>query len=290
MFEGLIPGVGSLNIRALDTPLFAVGKRIYDQVQSYYDDKMNAQNTKALMSQRISAANQPGEINNFMSTIRNGGVAKPNMYSVMMFPPKAVDSKRSELYKTTSMLCESASFPSINILTSQFRTYGPFIEMPYIRVNEPITLTFITDAKMSSKVLFDEWMDMIINPDTNNVRLYSDFVGTITLMQKSQETSDEVYSITLLNAYPKVVHEMPLSYSETGSYHKVVVQFVYEKLINVQVNIATPYGATTVRGMMDKVSGLDKIKSVINDKVSGIKQSAGDLYNDIKNKFPKIGG
>ncbi len=298
--QGLVPGLGgSLNIKALDTPLFGVAKRAYGQIQSYYDDKMNLKNTAALMAQRVTAANQPGEINDFMATIRNQGIAKPNAYAVLVMPPAGMASQYQEMFRTCSMLCETAAFPSINIMTNQFRTYGPFIEIPYIRANEPITLTFITDSKMRSRIMFDAWMDLIINPYTNNVSFYGDFVGSISIMQKSSETANTVYSVNLLNAYPKMVHEMPLSYGETGSYHKVSVQFVYEKMWNIEVDIPTPVSSDTVRSQMNKVSGIDKIKNAASDAIEGIQQTAtqtvdniktkaGDMYSSIKDQFPRI--
>lgn len=281
--QGLVPGIGgTLNVKALDTPLVNIAKRVYGQVQTYFDDKMNLQNVQAMMQKRASAANQPGEINNFIATIRSTGIAKPNSYAAQVLPPGSLGGKYTDLFRTTSMLCESAEFPSINIMTSQFRTYGPFIEIPYMRVNEPITLTFITDSSMNAKALFDAWTDIIIDKNTNDVSLYENIVGSINLIQKSWETTEDVYVVTLDRAYPKHVSAMPLSYSEQGSYHKVQVQFVYEKAVATQVKVQNATSGMSVRDQMNKVSGLDKVKNVASSAISGIQNSASGLLDQAR--------
>jgi len=287
-YQNILPGInGEVNIRKLDTPGFGLLKRVYDQAQTYGRERANARLIKTTREQRFAVSNKPGEIQEFMSLVRADGVAKPNQFKAMILLPPALSDY--DLARKTSLLCEVAQIPSLNIMTHQVRTHGPFFEIPYMRVNEPLTMTFIADGKLRPRVFFDTWVDKIVDPKTNDVGLYENFVGSIILLQVSPEDASTVYAVTLQAAYPKVVHEMQLNQGSQNEAHRVTVQFVYEKMMVAAVDIPTPNTSNSPLAQMRKVSGLDKIKGGLNNVQSMVTDVGSNLMDGAKNMYSQAG-
>jgi len=183
-------------------------------------------------------------INNFLATVKKSGFAKTNRYLVVIDIPRGPTANTNGVLnpwnsdfwnrstnstytnlkggqQLTSLYCEAASLPALNIDTKINKQYGPGREMPYGRSYTPVNFTFYIDREYIVKRFFDDWMGSIYDKDTGHVNYYNEYTTQVHIL--ALDTTDGVdnnningdvkakYQCTLIEAYPKTVAE--LSYS-----------------------------------------------------------------------------
>jgi hypothetical protein len=109
------------------------------------------------------------------------------------------------------MMAHQASLPGFQHMTSENRNFGELTEMPYGIIYPPVQMAFYLDNTMTVKHFFDAWTNQIFNRSTRMSGYYNTYVRdiTITLLDKRDRN---IYTVTLIEAYPKDIQEVQLSY------------------------------------------------------------------------------
>lgn len=306
-FPDVFPGInGALNIRRLETPEFGLLKRLYDQAQSYgKDNSLTQHQLTTLQIPALPTGGQTGHINKFLSTIRSDSVARPSYYAVEV---RKFGLDSDDKLRKLGLMCEVAEFPEQVILTATTRTYGPPIEMPYMRVNGRLQLGFIVDKSMNVKLMMDTWMNSIVSGGVgrtlgnNNVGFFNDYVGEIEIFSLSKSTEMPTYSVKLIGAYPKAIESIPLGYQMGGEYMKLNVQFVYQRMeLSIVVEdisaIPSPLDEMRLVAGFDKASNTNKTigggSNTIIDRFkreqSNVVRRGAEAVGNVTNVFSEIG-
>lgn len=157
-------------------------------------------------------------------------LAKPSKFDVRITLPGKLSSLLST--ETLSYRCEMAALPGRTMETADLRIYGPSEKMPHRTSYDDITLTFIVTDAMVERQAFDAWLDLI-NPSSNwNIEYKKNYVSDITITQYDLK-GDASYSVQLFEAYPLVVNQLDLDWSNEALYHKLAVVFTYRYWQNV---------------------------------------------------------
>ena len=160
-------------------------------------------------------------LSEFISTIQGQDLARQNRYSVSVHGPGGLANRN------LSLLCESAQFPGQNIrTTADSLRAGPTREMGQGVTYGPITLRFICTPSMSEKKFFEDWQDLMIDKSTWQVAYYKDYIGEIE-MQSLDYSERDRYSITIHEAYPKIITAQDYSYQSNNAYQTISVEFTY---------------------------------------------------------------
>ncbi len=205
------------------------------------------------------------KINNFINSFKKTELARPCNFDVVFRPSStllnafigpSVAGKILQTYliqngSSFNFRCEAAELPSRTFSIIEQQTYGPFERHPTISSYDPITLTFIVSDDMSEKIFFDLWMEAISisSPlgvvsgaigtvlETFRVNLnlgarfdleYRDnYTSTIEINQYDL-TGKSSYKVDLIEAFPYTVNQLPLSWRDTDSYHRLSVGFYYK--------------------------------------------------------------
>lgn len=170
-------------------------------------------------------------LQNFVSTLSDYGIAKPSKFEITITPPAAL-SQNFDTSKLASMYCEVANFPSLTVNTKQHYMYGPAYQRP---VNtdyggDGISVTFLVDQNMDIKKFFEAWMFSIVDKDSYNVNYQDNYVSPI-LISQLDNNDEPIYSIKLLDAFPRTMDSMGLNSSAMNSAHRLTVVFAYRKWI-----------------------------------------------------------
>lgn len=140
--------------------------------------------------------------------------------------------------RKVSLLCESASFPTLNISTKSQRIFGP----AYQRVitseygGEGISLTFHVDRDMVVKRLFDAWMESIVAgglapgylKNSYTVAYPKEYQVPLRINQLD-EADNVIYSVELEGAFPKSMNLMDLNNSSQNQTHRLSILFAYRR-------------------------------------------------------------
>jgi len=174
----------------------------------------------------------------FISEVKNRNLARPNRFEVIITPPSSLSASDTARAKLTSLFCEISNLPGIAITTKSQRIYGPAYQRPISLEygGESIAMTFYMDSAFEIKTFFDRWIFSIVNPNNYNVS-YDDspdiknpkkYTTDITINQLNEKNL-VVYSIKLIDAFPKVMNMMDLNMASTNQTHKLNVTFGYRK-------------------------------------------------------------
>jgi hypothetical protein len=179
--------------------------------------------------------NEPGKsgnISDFKSSFKVD-VARPNRFDVEVPVPITLIPFRG-MSRILKMRCENAELPSRTFATAD-RKIGanPVEKFPYQPNYNDVTLTFIVDDDMETKIFFDTWQEFINPTYSFNFTYKLDYVTNVVINQYDVHNK-VTYSINLIDAYPISVNQLDLDWSADG-HHKLTVVFAYSYWINNSV-------------------------------------------------------
>ena len=146
------------------------------------------------------------------------GFARPNLFRV------EISKIRADQQLHFQQNCFQAVIPGSNIASSD-KDIG-MRGTAYQRLFTDVILGFYCSGDMKELKYWQEWIDEIIDPTTNHVNLYNEYVGVVRIIQLNQFQKD-IAEWTLHDAYPKVVDPITLDYGATDTITRVNVSLTY---------------------------------------------------------------
>ena len=142
-------------------------------------------------------------ISDFSSNMKKG-FARPNLFRVAISKIK-VDKQRDY-----QMRCFQAQIPGHNIATTD-KDIG-FRSIAYQKIFSDVILGFYVDSDLSQLKFWQEWIDQIVNKNTNHHEYYDTYANhTIKITQENRK-GNNVATWTLNDAYPKQIDPIQLDY------------------------------------------------------------------------------
>ena len=147
--------------------------------------------------------------------------ASPNLFRVEITSNNPLGTN-SSIRERLSLVCHNAQIPGLTMVaTDKDMTYRSNVRQ---KTYDDITLAFHCNDDMLELKYFQDWMESMVDPATNRVGFYNNYIGTITLHKLSRQlnknnTTDENATtlVTVINeAYPKRIEPLSLDYSGTG--------------------------------------------------------------------------
>ena len=167
-------------------------------------------------------------IEDFRSAIFKDSLARTNRFEVIIPAPIGMSNSNSSYADFTSLYCEMASLPPVNISTKSFKIFGPTYQRPFGAEygGEGVSLTFHVDRDMNIKKFFDEWTSVIVDPDSGLVNYQENYISTLTLRQLDEQ-ENVTYELELYEAFPRSVNLLELNNSAQNQTHRLNVLFAY---------------------------------------------------------------
>ena len=147
--------------------------------------------------------------------------ASPNLFRVEITSNNPLGTN-SRIRERLSLVCHNAQIPGLTMVaTDKDLTYRSNVRQ---KTYDDITLAFHCNDDMLELKYFQDWMENMVDPSTNRVGFYNNYIGTITVHKLSKQlnknnTTDENATtlVTTINeAYPKRIEPLALDYSGTG--------------------------------------------------------------------------
>jgi hypothetical protein len=147
--------------------------------------------------------------------------ASPNLFRVEIYSSNPLGTN-SRIRERLSLVCHNAQIPGLTMVaTDKDLTYRSNVRQ---KTYDDITLAFHCNDDMLELKYFQDWMENMVDPSTNRVGFYNNYIGTITVHKLSRQlnknnTTDENATtlVTTINeAYPKRIEPLALDYSGTG--------------------------------------------------------------------------
>jgi hypothetical protein len=198
----------------------------------------------------VTVGQSHAPIENFLQSMVD--VARPNRFDAkIILPGLILDKLTSEIgnygiKRILQLRCESTELPGRMFGTVE-QKFGsnPTTKFPMHSAYNDLIMTFIVSDTMIERTLFDVWMEYINPTTTFDFDYKSNFVSDITVTQYDMQDK-AVYTVNFYNAYPILVNQMDLDWSNDG-YHKVTVVFAYDYWQNQGLNtLGNPLATNSV--------------------------------------------
>ena len=161
-----------------------------------------------------------------MSNISNlkannpGLFARPNQFEVQFVGPSGDANTERKLM----INCNATNVPGLTMVAGdKDATYRSQVRQ---KVYDDVTFTFHVSDDYKELEYFQTWMNLMIDPITNRVGFYSDYVGEIIITNKSR-TNTTALRTTLLDAYPKRIEPLAVDYSTNDAAMNLSVNVQY---------------------------------------------------------------
>jgi len=176
------------------------------------------------------------QLDKFIAQVKVGGIARTNRYSVILTPPASLPSVGgNDGTQYILLFCDQVQVPGLNISTVQNRTFGEFREVPYEKLYGDLNLSFYVDNGMTVKRLFDDWMNLIQNPNTRTFNYYKNYITDMTINIEDVEDRKR-YEVKLYECYPKTISPIQMDYAAKDVMKlQVTMQYKYWRSSQVQV-------------------------------------------------------
>tara|TARA_Y100001938_G_scaffold151165_1_gene246748 strand:+ start:1693 stop:2487 length:795 start_codon:yes stop_codon:yes gene_type:complete len=170
-----------------------------------------------------------------------------------------------------SLSCDSVTVPGRSLSTNDFKTIGVSRELPYERLfSGDISMTFLFGRDMYERLVFETWMDNIINPINNRFNYYDNFKATADIILYDG-TESPVYKARIEELYPKEIGAVELS-NESSETAKQTINFAFRSYhpINIEVDggdmSSVPYGMND-SSVFEAINSDSPFKNIIGDRV-----------------------
>lgn len=193
----------------------------------------------------------------------NKGYARPNLFTVDLGNVKA--SKALE-YRLN---CFQAQLPGNTIATTD-KDDG-FRSVAYKKVFADVILGFYCSSDLKELKFFQDWIDIIVDKNTNQFNVPEKYIWPITITQYNRQWG-RVAEWKLSDAYPKQVDAIQLDYGTNNTVMTCNVTMTYRH-----------YDVTYFNGEIpDIVEKRTDIQGKLTTKKTNFNQKAGDagVYED----------
>jgi hypothetical protein len=211
---------------------------------------------------------------------RMSSFARPNLFEVSIFAKP--DSLNKNLHERLRFSCYQATIPGMNIATTD-KDQG-YRSMAYQKIYEDVTLGFYVHGDMKELKVFQDWMQLMIDPSDNHVGYYDDYVSTVEIKNLDRQQK-KVLTTTLIDAYPKTLETISLDAGANDDVMKVNVVFTYrhytQKFGGRQETVGISKGLNDITsvqrknltdGIIDKTLTTKQRKEIFDGTVNEVEQ------------------
>jgi hypothetical protein len=165
--------------------------------------------------------------NDLISQIANlNGIARANRFHVEI-PQIPAGTQQSPLI--IAMLCDSVSIPGTNINTVEDSPLRNLVKVATGYIHDDVEFSFILDGTYAPKRFFEEWIKLVVNPETYRVSYLDSVKRDITVLQLDT-LNNVVYGVKLIGAYPISIGAIQLSNDNDGI-QKMPVTITFERVV-----------------------------------------------------------
>lgn len=209
------------------------------------------------------------DINAFRSsfvTETDGGLARNNLFEVMIEPPSALDSSgKNSIQRLFSKRVEEVELPGKTLKTEDIVTYGPPRKIATgTTYSDGCSMSILLSESLFERKFLIDWMESVQpaleSSHDGDVSYYDEYRGKVQIRVYDTEGSVPRMIVTLHEAYPTLVSENKLNWDPAKDVMKLNVKFSYRNF----TELYNPKGESLedtsllgmIRGFRDDVRGM----------------------------------
>lgn len=161
----------------------------------------------------------------FSTELKKRGIAKQSHYLIELMPPPFYSTPLDESF--IPLFCIQTQFPEVSLDTDTVNDNGLRREAVSGKSYGNISMVFACDQNMIIKSFFDRWVLGTVMSKGGVFAYPKEYTTPWIQIHQLNEVLDIVYSVRLVNCFPKAVDDVILT-SNSRDFNTVRVKFVYE--------------------------------------------------------------
>jgi hypothetical protein len=170
----------------------------------------------------------PHNIRDYYSLFSEKSVARPNRFQAVIGLPQKLTQKYGNSIREISLLVESAEVPGWALNTIPYSATSPAFEAVVGMQYDSWNVRFRLMDDFLVKDVFDDWLNLIINPQTRKIGFRSDYIVDASVSPLDLN-NQAIKTIILQDLYPQAVDTIGLDNTSENTYMTVGVRFTYRK-------------------------------------------------------------
>jgi len=203
-----------------------------------------------------------------------GSLYRPTRYEFYIPElPSLINSTIGEFdfRKEIQFSVESVFFPSRNISSEPIKLAGPVDEIPYeATYSGDLDISIRVSGDFKEKILFETWMDIIINQKTQNLN-YPDNYRCDAVINGLNMKNETVFQTLLTQVWPKSVGRISVGQGLTDSIATMQLQLAYRRYFITY--------SEDVRNIGEPTIAWNKNASFIIDKINHSRRYGGQFLD-----------
>ena len=129
-----------------------------------------------------------------------------------------------------SLLCQSVTLPGRSLSTLESEMMNQQNKFPYTFIDGEVDMTFLLTNDYYMKTMFDGWMSSVLDTEEYVLGYKNDYSCDVIIQQLNIDNIP-VYGVKLEKAYPISMSQVELSNETENEVAKLQVQFAYDKYV-----------------------------------------------------------
>ena len=173
------------------------------------------------------------ELRDFVSHIKEVGIAKPNKFIVQLSLPQVALNKLGtdgvSAPRTLSIMAQNISVSGTNVNTLDSILQTSTRKIAYDKTTGELDITFLCGGDMLEKRAFDAWIASIFLSN-HTVEYYDNYTQNFTITQVN-DAGNVIYKADIIDAYPITITQIVLDQTQSNSTQSFQVSFAVRKII-----------------------------------------------------------
>lgn len=160
--------------------------------------------------------------------LANNGYLKANRYKLKMALPSSSTLGRkytNEAMELINSNCNSVNLPGTDISTFEWSSKSAPIKLPYQRTYNPLVLSFYVDKDNLVRQFFEDWINIIWNPETYDFNFLDEYSITLTI-EVLNDKNETISTYVVDHCYPLKIDDISVSYAD-GELQKCTATLTY---------------------------------------------------------------
>ena len=210
-------------------------------------------------------------LDNFKSQMTS--FARSNLFEVLIIPPIGNTNNIQRM----NIACHTCNVPGATILTTdKDMPQAGYKSIAYQKTYEDVTMQFYLHADMKELKVFQDWINLMIDPATNKVGYYQNYTSDVHIINLDRQQKKTLTTI-LYEAYPKTISALDMSYGSDNEIMSISVTFTYRYYTQVfgekqEIIGKADTTETSVEDIPNPLSNINTLKDKTGNLVTKNKQ------------------
>ena len=184
--------------------------------------------------------------------------------------------------------CQTTELPGTQMALEDTRINGHTFHYTTGIERDTLNFNFMVSADLYEKVIFDKWLNLMVDEKTRRVAYFDDYVVDITI-QALDIQDNVVYTLNMVDAFPVTVDALEMDRTSRDEYGQLSVSFQLKYTTNEELPTDETLGIPgNIGGLIDALTSGDLEQAAYSARMLLIQAQRGQFTGEAASLYEKI--